>query len=294
MEKVTLVVVMPVGPKSNSDNVCDTIESIQHYVTSSHAIILIDNSAKGTGTVVKERFSDIHLIERPDNTGKKAALFLTLCEGYTFAYENFVFDVLLRMDDDSLVIGTNPELAAIEYFERNPDYGLLGSCKMDCNGDPRDLTWSRDQLFKELRFKNASRYPLRRGRGWFFFRRVYRQSLKYGYEPGESCIGAAFFVSYVCLRRLITGKRLSRQEISWSQLSEDHLTGLLVYSVGLRLGDFATGSLPMGLRWRGLPCSPEELVKRKKKITHSVRFFENLNEEEIRGYFRERRLNEFA
>jgi hypothetical protein len=80
----------------------------------------------------------------------------------------------------------------------------------------------------------------------------------------------------------------------WSKLGEDHIFGLLIYSVGLRHGDLATGSLPMGLRWRGLPCSPQELINKKKKITHSTQFFEGMSERLIREYFRERRQRDNA
>jgi len=294
MKKVTLVVLIPVGPNCEPTTVCDTLESIRHYVTSSHAIIVLDNSIKGAGAAVKERFSDVHILAMPRPYGKQADLYLKISEGYSFAHKNYAFDVLLRMDDDSLIIGPNPEKDAIEFFRRNPEFGQIGSWKMDCNGVPRDITWSRDQLFKELRFKNALRFPHRRTKGWLFLRRTYHKSLKHGYEAGEHCIGAACFVSPECVARLYNDKCLSRDEISWSNLEEDHIFGLLVYSVGLRLGDFATGSLPMGLRWRGLPCSPDELVRRKKKIVHSVRSYEDMSEDEIRVYFRERRLNEIT
>jgi hypothetical protein len=46
----------------------------------------------------------------------------------------------------------------------------------------------------------------------------------------------------------------------------------------------------LGVRWRGLPCSPEELLERGKKVVHSVRFWEALDEGQIREHFRTRRL----
>jgi hypothetical protein len=56
------------------------------------------------------------------------------------------------------------------------------------------------------------------------------------------------------------------------------------------LGDFASGELPMALDYKRLPCAPEQLVARKKKITHSVRRWEHLGEEDIRAFFRARRI----
>ena len=87
---------------------------------------------------------------------------------------------------------------------------------------------------------------------------------------------------------------LSRREISWSKLQEDHIFGLLVHAVGLRLGDFATGSLPMGIVWRGLPCSPEELVARKKRSYTRRASYGDLTEGAIREYFREQRRKDRA
>jgi hypothetical protein len=72
-------------------------------------------------------------------------------------------------------------------------------------------------------------------------------------------------------------------------MEEDHLTALFVKACGCGLGDFATGPYPMGLRHQGLPCSPQELLDRRKKIAHSVRFWHEMSEESIRGFFAEQR-----
>ena len=289
MEKKTLVVIIPVGPDVEIEYVSDTIDSIRHNVTPSHVIVVLDDSGKGLGIAIKECFSDVVVLTTTEVRGKKVGLYLTLSDGYALAYENYTFDVLLRLDTDSLVIGPNPEKDAIEYFHQNPDCGIIGSYRVDCNGDPRDYSWSRDQLAKELSLRNLLANPRSRLKGWFFLRKAFHQGLHNGYEAGEHCMGGAYFISRECIGRLYKNNLLSRQEISWSALQEDHIIGLLIYLVGLRHGDFATGSLPMGLRWRGLPCSPEELIKRKKKVVHSTRFFENMSEQTIRRYFKEQR-----
>ena len=65
--------------------------------------------------------------------------------------------------------------------------------------------------------------------------------------------------------------------------------GLFTKACGYNLGDFATGNYPMGLRHRGLPCSPQELLGRNKKIVHSVRFWRDMDEPTIRAFFAQRR-----
>jgi hypothetical protein len=48
----------------------------------------------------------------------------------------------------------------------------------------------------------------------------------------------------------------------------------------------------MAMRWRGLPAHPDELLAKGKLLTHSVRFWGDLREPEIRGIFRAARARE--
>ncbi len=289
IKETTLVTVIPVGPTCKLDFVLDTIESVVHYITSPNVSIVLDDSGKGTGSAVQERFPEVVVLPTERNYGKDAGLYLNLSRGFAFAYENYAFDVLLRMDTDALVIGPDPEVDAIDYFRQHPGAGIIGSYRVDCNGDTRHFFWGRNQLAKEVSVTagQVGRDPREAGRQ--FLRQTLDQSRKYGYEDGEHCMGGAYFTSRECIGRLYENRLLSREEISWSKLQEDMLFGLLMYSVGLQHGDFATGEFPMGLRWRGLPCSPEDLSRRRKKVTHSTRFFKTLTEPEIREYFRARR-----
>jgi glycosyltransferase involved in cell wall biosynthesis len=294
MQRVELAVVIPVGPTCDLENVLDTLESVRHYVTPSHVIIVLDDSGKGTGLAVREHFGDVVVLTTEKNYGKDAGLYLNLSRGFAYAYENYSFDVLLRLDTDALVIGPNLDKDAIEHLANNPDLGIFGSYRTDCNGDPRDFSWSRNQLAKEIGLESALRDFPRRWTGWRLLRKAYHQGRLHGYEPGEHCMGGAYFISRACIGRLLQNNLLSRQEIAWSKLQEDMLFGLFIYAIGLKHGDFATGRYPMGLRWRGLPCSPEDLVAQGKKVTHSTRFFGGLNERAIRAYFRARRQSEAA
>ncbi len=292
MQKVTLAVIIPVGPVCELENIWDTIESVRHYVTPSHVVILLDDSGKGTGATVRAHSPGVVVQPSERVYGRHSGLYFTLSRGFAFAYQNYAFDVLLRLDTDALVIGHNPERDAIAYFEKNPGSGIIGSYRTDCNGKPRGFSWAREKLEQELGFRSVLRPG--RVRGWFLLRRVLKQSLRNGYEPGEHCMGGAYFMSRECVGRLMTGNLLARREILWSRLHEDQLFGLFIHAVGLKHGDFATGHHPMGLRWRGLPCSPRVLITNKKKVTHSTRFFENMDEQTIRAFFRAHRQSQPA
>jgi hypothetical protein len=288
MERVKLVVLIPVGPAENPEYVRDTIESIVYFTTPSRRIIVSDNTGQNSCEYLKNLFPGITVLRTPQNYGKYGELYLNLSLGLEFAHRNYDFDVLLSMDVDALVIGPNPEEEAIDFFRRNPELGLIGLYRTDCNGDPVDFTWPRKQLRKEIGLFSLLRQP-RHLRGVMFLRKIIQKSKENGYELGEHCLGGAVFASRECVSRLDQRNLLSRKEIHWSKLCADHIFGLLIYSVGLKHGDFSTGSLPMGLRWRGLPCSPEELLARGKKVTHSTRFYDAMKETEIRRFFKEQR-----
>ena len=71
-----------------------------------------------------------------------------------------------------------------------------------------------------------------------------------------------------------------------SHLGDDHMFGLLVRAAGFELGDFATGEYPIGIKFRGLPMSPGELVDAGKKIVHSLKDHGDRSQAELREEFR--------
>jgi hypothetical protein len=295
MERVKLVVLIPVGPAEKLEYVRDTIESILYFTTPSRKIIVSDNTGQDSCEQLKHLFRDITVLKTPQNygKGKYGELYINLSMGLEFMHRNYDFDVLLGMDADALIIGPNPEEEAIDFFCHNQEFGIIGSYRIDCNGVQRDFTWPREQLRRETGLFSLLRQP-RHLRGVMFLRKIVRKSKKNGYELGEHCMGGAYFASRQCISRLYQHNLLSRREIDWSRLSVDHIFGLFIYAVGLKHGDFSTGRLPMGLRWRGLPCSPEELLVKGKKVTHSTRSYGAMSEAEIRRFFRAQRQKENA
>jgi hypothetical protein len=288
-KNVELAVVLPVGPECQLAYVVDTIESIRHYIRSEHVIIVLDDSGEALCTGLSELFDNVDVIVSQGNMGKAAGLYINLSRGFAYAYEHYAFRVLLRMDTDALVIGPAPEKDAIEWFAAHPELGLLGSYRVDCNGEVRDFSWPRRKLTQKLKINLALICHPAKWKSWWFLYRLCRRSIKHGYEWGEHCLGGAYFVSAECIRRLIQHQLLARDEFFWSELEEDQIFGLLVCAVGLKHGDFATGRFPMGLRWRGLPSSPAVLLANEKKVTHSTRFFGDENESAIRAFFKAQR-----
>ena len=293
MDRVKLVVLIPVGPAEKPEYVRDTIESVVCFTTPSRRIIISDNTGENACENLKSLFPGVTVLKTPRKYGQYGELYLSVSMGLEFVHKNYDFDVLLGMDTDALIIRPYPEDDATDFFRHHPETGIIGSYKIDCNGDPRDFTRPRRQLMKETDLISLLKHP-RHLRGVIFFRKIVRKSRKNGYELGEHCMMGAYFASRDCVSELYQHNLLSRREIHWSELSVDHIFGLFINAVGLRHGDFSTGALPMGLRWRGLPCSPQELLVRGKKVTHSTRHYDSMDEAEIRRFFREARNKEPA
>ena len=291
---VEIAVVLPVGPTCELAYVIDTIESIRHYIRSAHVIIVLDDSGEALCEGLLRMFDNVDVISTQGNMGKAAGLYINLSRGFAYAHEHYAFNVLLRLDTDALVIGPDPEKDAIQYFHQYPDVGILGSYRVDCNGDVRDFSWPRQKLTQKLRISwELVRRP-KTWKSWWFLLQVARRSIKHGYEPGEHCLGGAYFVSKECVQRLVQQNLIARNEFFWSELQEDQIFGMLTYFVGLKHGDFATGRFPMGLRWKGLPGSPASLLANEKKVTHSTRFFGDENESAIRTFFKAQRQADHA
>lgn len=291
MIKVKTIVLMPVGPTCQFDFIVDSIESAFFYLDPSTKVILVDDSMKKTGEELQKKFSNVDVITiqggirgRP-NHGLLAGLYLTLSKGMKRAFENYQFQVLLRMDTDALVIGPSPDDDAIAEFARDPNLGLIGSFRIDCRGNQRGYEQTINILNESLGLKEILKHPRSRFPGWLYWKSFYSRAISNGYQPGDQCQGGAYFMSYECVKRLYQMDLLERYDLQWINLHEDQIFGLLTYVTGLKLGDFATGDHPMGIKHQGLPWHPEELIQRGKKITHSTRFFEELGEEAIRDIF---------
>jgi glycosyltransferase involved in cell wall biosynthesis len=280
-----LIVVIPVGPNETLEDVFDTVESVLYYTTRERRIILVDDSGKDTCIAVQAQIPDIDVVKTPHNNGGDGGLYLTLSLGYLHAHRNYTFKVLLKLDVDALVIGERPEKDAISFFARYPHLGLIGHYRFDTRPDPDDLHWSKTQLLQEARRKSLLRDPIL----CLSLRRLLRSARSNGFQPGDYVFGGSYFMSDNCVRRLAVADLLSKKELGRSLLQEDHILGLLAKAAGIEMGDFVSGDLPMALEWKGLPCSPHELVARRKKITHSTRGWKDIGENEIREFFRDLR-----
>ncbi len=285
MNRVETVVVIPVGPHLSYDYICDTIDSVIHYMGHDCPIIAVDDSGTGTGNLLRQDYPSMAVLTTPGADDWYGGLYLPISLGMQYAIENYDFSVLLRLDTDALVIGYGAEEQARAYFERCPNVGQLGSYRLACDGGKRDFSGPRRRLRFEIGWWQALLAPRER-RDRQLLRSIIHQARSQGYEDGEHCMGGATFYSGTCLRALAQANLLGRHELGARRIGEDHLFAALLMSIGFRMADFATGDYPLGVRWRGLPYSPEELLQHKKTITHSTKSWKGRSEEDIRAFFR--------
>jgi glycosyltransferase involved in cell wall biosynthesis len=285
-----VVVVMAIGPNSKLEYILDTLTSFQFYTTSTHKVIIIDDSQKDLALEIKSFISDIDIIKTKKNSGNMAGLYINLATAYQHAIQNYHFDALLKIDDDALVINENPEKDAIHLFKANPRIGIAGlhvrgQYPLDFMGTPWDNNYPR----KTILVGTCSWKLLKRPLVNLTLRKLFFKAFYNGYEAGEYVFGGSYFVSEHCLIKLNEAGFLPLHSLGKAILGEDHLFSLLAKVVGLELGDLASGNLPFGLAWKGLPASPEMLLQKNKKIIHSTRKWENMNEADVRGYFKKLR-----
>jgi hypothetical protein len=283
MKSVVMVAVMPVGPDNNGS---DTIESILTYCTDSVVILAVDDSRNpATKKYLETVDRRVVRLESSGYKGIRGALFCSLAAAYVYAIEHYKFEVLFRVDTDALVIGPASETDAITYFKQHPQAGMLGSYKVDCNGQRRDFKIVAYAMRKEYGLRGMTNRERRRTlRTWL------ADARGHGYNVGEHILGAADFQSYACIRTIYNKGYLAEANVfKDSVISEDHFFSLLSVAAGFELADFATGDKPLGVRWKGLPDAPENLIKQGKKIVHSIKFWEDMNENEIRAYFKNTR-----
>jgi len=286
MKKVDVVIVIPIGPGSQIDFVIDTILSYIHYTTSSYKFILADDSHQNVGTCIQKKLQDCDVLVTSTPMGSWAGLYINLCNAYKHALDNYDFKSILKLDTDALIIGPAPEKNALELFEKNPFAGIAGQYPSTYDGEPWNIKWP------EQRILNSTR-------SWKFIRRPianlalishHKTALKNGYRTGESVFGGAYFISRNCVAKLNENGLLPQYKFRSLNLGEDHLFSLLTKSVGYSLESLSTNGGPMGCSWTGLPVSPEQLLKDKKIIIHSTKYWKNMNEKEIRIFFEKKRI----
>jgi hypothetical protein len=267
-----MVVVVPAGPK---DDAADTLRSVLCYTDSELILVIDDTHGRGIG-IEDPRI----LVFTPPSSppGPFGGLWVKLAAAYRYAAEHADFDVLLRLDTDALLLGPGVAEAAAERLADDPALGALGAYRVGPDGRSRDWTPAAKMVNAQLGLRGL-RQPAAR-------RRVRALvAMAPDYVPGSHSLGAAILFRGDMVREWRGRGMLDYPELGDSTLGEDHLFGLLTAAAGYRMGDFSGPDDPLAVRWLGLPAAPADLLAAGKLITHSVRSWEGMREDEIRAFF---------
>lgn len=279
------VFVIPVGPVCRPDFVADTIESIQHFAPMAR-IILIDDSRRGTGVDLGAQYQLTVLEARVH--GVFGNLYLNLSDGFKEALTRS-FRVLVRLDTDALIAGSDFEAKAIQRFKEDDRIGTLGSFRVGYDRvGIRNARWARQRILLYLAVG-----AWRRPRAKLMVISLLLRARNNGYKLGDAVMGGAAVYRYESVAALDESGLLGRQELAEIGLQEDYIFGLCLFSIGYHLGEFGDrfDDLPMGVDWGVLPASPTELMELGKSVIHSTKRFGSMDEQAIRDQFRSARQN---
>lgn len=214
--------------------------------------------------------------------------------GLKWAQANTDAAFALKLDTDSLVIGGYRQ-AIGERFAADPRLGMIGAYELEAHGEVRDWTIHHRAL-DELTRRLVWRRPRHTLRTWNAplkrrARRLLSEARERGYRPGEHCLGGGYAVS----RRFLDAAAdagLMNDPMLWcaADLPEDVMVGLHVRALGFEFADMVDRGDVFGVRYIGLAFPPAELLARGHAIIHAVKNDPDLDEDEIRAFFREHRL----
>jgi hypothetical protein len=283
-QQVCIAVIIPAGPR---DNALDTVESVIHYTRPPRIIVVVDDNSLRHREII--RLSDLRpdtmVIPAPPRApGSQGGLWVKLAAGYRWVLQKYEPQIFLRLDADALLIGHGIESRAEEAFASSPAVGLLGSYRVGPDGTARDSSWAARQLRVETGVRGLI-YPRCRSS----LRRFLALARSNGYVDGESALGGAYIHSYRAAESIYRRGWLNQPWLASSRLGEDHIMALLTMAAGYRIEDFGGPTGPLALKWQGLPAHPDHLLAAGKLVTHSVRSWQDLGEQQIREIFAQAR-----
>lgn len=279
-------VVLPVGP-NDGPAALDTLDSVLCYAGASRVIVVVDDTG-GTSDFAKQAevmSDDIVVIPAPPRAlGGYGGLWVKIAAAYRWMLTRYAPGVILKLDTDALLIGSGIAEHAARRFTADPTVGLIGPYRIAPDGTVRDWLWGA----RMLRIESGPlglRYPGM----WASERRLLKQARRNGYIYGEHALGGGYIHSLSLADAIHARGWWDIPALAPSRLGEDMIMGLLAVAAGFRIGDFGRPEDPVAARWRGLPAHPDELLAAGKVLTHSVRFWNDLQEQEIRRIFKEAR-----
>jgi glycosyltransferase involved in cell wall biosynthesis len=268
-------VVVPVGP--GVETALDTLASVGRYCPKQHEVVIVDDCTRdGTyEAIVAARRPNWHVLRNPRSMGR-FRLVHSLCLAYRFVLSATKCNLVLRLDQDALMIKSGVIEDAVSYLERNPRVGMFGVYSHDYDR-LRSFECHEKQITRELMWP---RRVVGLRPSW---RSLLLLAERRGYRRGDNVFGGACFLT----RDALTGMgNLGALDVPYrwnSRLMEDVYFSMATVAAGFDLGQFGAPEGPLCLEWEGLPYPASELVTSPYKVVHSVDKGKNTSRESNGG-----------
>lgn len=261
-EEVTCAIVIPVGP--GKEAALDTLESVAFYCTEPHLVVIVDDHTQdGTYEALVSRKRENWRILRNSRPMGCTRLVHSLCAAFRLILAETNCNLILRLDQDALIVKSGVLSDASSYMRANPSKGIFGVYDRDYDR-PRSFESHRSLIRRETS-------PLRKLVGlqpWWA--PLFSLAQQRGYRSGDNVFGGAYFITRPCLEGL---QALHALDVPWnwhSNLMEDVYFSMGAVAAGFTLGHFAAPSGPLCMEWRGLPYPARNLADSPYKVVHSV------------------------
>lgn len=255
-------VIVPIAPGIAS--ALDTLASVAWYCPEPHLVVVVDDCTQdGTYEMLAARRHPNWRILRNERPMGITRLVHTLCKAYRFVLSETDCDLVLRLDQDALLINAGVLTDARKYMQERPATGLFGVYAHDYNR-PRSFASHEKQMRRELRWwrRLAGMLP-----SWAGMLEIAERR---GYRRGENVFGGAYFLTRRCLSAISELRGLDVPYRWSSRLMEDVYFSMAAVAAGFELGHFGAPEGPLCMEWRGLPYPAQELAGSKYKVVHSV------------------------
>lgn len=267
--KPVAAVVVPVGPGITS--ALDTLESVASFCPEPNCVVVVDDHTEdGTYQALLSHKRENWYILRNERRMGRDRLVHTLCYGFRFVVSQWNCPLVLRLDQDALIIKAGVISDALEYMRARPHVGLFGVYECDYDR-PRSFDSHRTLIARETNWlkKFVGLEPSWSG--------LLTTAESRGYSRGDNVFGGAYFITGDCLRLLNYMGALNVPYRWHSRLMEDVYFSMATVAAGFNLGHFAAPDGPLCLEWNGLPYPAKSLIESHYKIVHSVDKGKNTN-----------------
>ena len=266
-------------PAARRDDIRDTVDSVLHFEPELMVVVIKDFD--------EELMLDSRVTVLPPLPGVRnglGAIFQKKAWAFDYILQNTEVDIILSLDADALLLRSGV-FPMVSQFFLDSSIGIAGCCRIAPSGGTRDFT----PVARSISSRGGLRsFGQRQARG--FVGELLDRASTTDYVLGEHALGGAQFFRREMLSHWKSLGWLGDFGVSKLHIPEDGLFGLMAYASGYSIADIGGPGGLLNISWRGLPDSPEQICDSDAYATHSVRSYGSMREDQIRGFFKERRM----